>query len=159
MLVPFSSVVFLSFLSCLSTSPRAKSMQRVAPSRKASIRNSVDNALTAFMPTPLRPTDFLKASESYFAPVLILEAQSISFPRGMPLPKSRTVMLPSGVKVISICLPNPIANSSIQLSMTSFTRMYMPSSSDEPSPNLPMYIPGRSLMCSFQSKDFMLLSV
>ena len=31
------------------------------------------------MPTPFRPTDFLNASESYLAPVLIFEEQSKSF--------------------------------------------------------------------------------
>ena len=29
----------------------------------------------------------------------------------------------------------------------------MPSSEDEPSPSLPIYIPGRRRMCCFQSRD------
>ena len=35
----------------------------------------------------------------------------------------------------------------------------MPSSEDEPSPSLPIYMPGRRRMCSFQSRDLMLSSV
>src|SRR5688572_32684483 len=35
----------------------------------------------------------------------------------------------------------------------------MPSSGEEPSPNLPIYIPGRSRICSFQSRDLILSSV
>src|SRR5688500_13196111 len=35
----------------------------------------------------------------------------------------------------------------------------MPSSFDEPSPNFPMYIPGRSRICSRQSSDFILASL
>ncbi|EPJ32289.1 hypothetical protein CP061683_0113A, partial [Chlamydia psittaci 06-1683] len=33
----------------------------------------------------------------YFAPVLIFETQSIIFPRGIPRPESRTVMVESSV--------------------------------------------------------------
>ena len=51
----------------------------------ASFENS-DNALTAFEPTPFKPTDFWNTFVSYFAPVLILETQSSTFPRGIPLP-------------------------------------------------------------------------
>src|SRR5260221_11230738 len=35
----------------------------------------------------------------------------------------------------------------------------MPSSGDEPSPSLPIYIPGRRRICSFQSRDLILSSV
>ena len=45
-----------------------------------------DKALTALDPTPFKPTDFWNASESYFAPVFIFAAQSISLPNGIPLP-------------------------------------------------------------------------
>ena len=79
------------------------------------------------MPTPFSPTDFLKTFESYLAPVFILETQSISFPSGIPLPKSLTVTLLSLID-ISIDLPFPITYSSIELSITSFSKMYMPSS-------------------------------
>ena len=36
--------------------------------------------------TPFSPTDFWNAAVSYFPPVLILDTQSITFPRGIPLP-------------------------------------------------------------------------
>ena len=52
-----------------------------------------DRALAALVPTPFKPTDFLNTLESYLAPVLILETQSITFPSGIPLPKSLTVTL------------------------------------------------------------------
>ena len=45
-----------------------------------------ESALTALVPTPLSPTDFWKAPESYLPPVLILETQSITFPSGIPRP-------------------------------------------------------------------------
>ena len=48
--------------------------------------NFEDNALTAFVPTPLRPTDFLNALVSYLPPVFILETTSTNFPNGIPLP-------------------------------------------------------------------------
>ena len=35
----------------------------------------------------------------------------------------------------------------------------MPSSYAEPSPSFPIYIPGRILICSFQSNDLILSSV
>ena len=56
------------------------------PSRTLQMKNSVERALTALMPTPLRPTDFLKALESYLPPVFILDDTSTSFPRGTPRP-------------------------------------------------------------------------
>jgi hypothetical protein len=45
-----------------------------------------ESAFTAFCPTPLRPTAFWNVSLSYFAPVLMIETQSTSFPSGMPRP-------------------------------------------------------------------------
>ena len=43
-------------------------------------------AFTALVPTPLSPTDFLKARVSYFPPVFILETTSTTFPKGIPRP-------------------------------------------------------------------------
>ena len=60
--------------------------------------------MTALMPTPFNPTDFLNATESYFAPVFIFEAHSSTLPNGMPRPKSRTLMVESSM-VISMVLP------------------------------------------------------
>ena len=40
------------------------------------ILNIFDNAFTAFVPTPFRPTDFWNTSVSYFPPVMILDTQS-----------------------------------------------------------------------------------
>ena len=83
--VPFTSldeviseIIFLS--------PFEKSRHISFLSLKDLILNFSDNALTAFIPTPFNPTDFLNTSESYFPPVLILETQSSTFPRGIPLP-------------------------------------------------------------------------
>ena len=45
-----------------------------------------DRALTAFVPTPFKPTDFLNARVSYFPPVFILETTSTTLPSGIPLP-------------------------------------------------------------------------
>jgi hypothetical protein len=42
--------------------------------------------LTAFWPTPFKPTDFWKVSLSYLAPVLMIDTQSMSLPSGMPRP-------------------------------------------------------------------------
>ena len=61
-------------------------MHFLSPSRKASILKLIDNAFTALIPTPFNPTDFLKALESYFAPVFIFEATSINLPNGIPRP-------------------------------------------------------------------------
>ena len=82
--VPFSSLVFLLVLSIDCGSPQEYSILRVSPSLKDWISKLVERALTALIPTPFKPTDFLKASESYFAPVLIFEEQSNSFSRGIP---------------------------------------------------------------------------
>ena len=45
-----------------------------------------DKAFTALIPTPFSPTDFLKALESYLAPVFMREETSSSFPNGIPRP-------------------------------------------------------------------------
>ena len=45
-----------------------------------------DKALTALIPTPFRPTDFLNAFESYLPPVFILEETSFTLSRGIPRP-------------------------------------------------------------------------
>ena len=50
------------------------------------MKNCVERALTALMPTPLSPTDFLNALESYFPPVFMREETSTSLPRGTPRP-------------------------------------------------------------------------
>ena len=55
---------------------REKQMRRICPSRQAMISKWDERAFTALMPTPFRPTDFLKASPSYLPPVLILAAHS-----------------------------------------------------------------------------------
>ena len=85
MRVPFRLVVDSTFASSVS-SPNSKPARLIWPSRTLSTTNSVLSALTAFVPTPLRPTDFLKARLSYFPPVLILDTQSTTLPRGMPRP-------------------------------------------------------------------------
>ena len=64
--------------------PLENSSALVSPSRQAWISKKSESALTALMPTPLRPTDFLNASLSYFAPVLIWAAQSNSLPERNP---------------------------------------------------------------------------
>ena len=69
-----------------TTSAREKRIDFVFPSRNAWISKWSDSAFTALIPTPFRPTDFWNASESYFAPVLIFAAQSISLPNGIPRP-------------------------------------------------------------------------
>src|SRR5690606_40997512 len=42
-----------------------------------------ERAFTALVPTPFKPTDFLKALESYFPPVFILDTTSTTLPKGM----------------------------------------------------------------------------
>jgi hypothetical protein len=73
------------FMSCF-TMPWENLISRIFPSRKAEISKRSLRALTALMPTPLRPTLRWKASLSYFAPVLIWLAHSMSLPSGMPRP-------------------------------------------------------------------------
>ena len=84
-LVPFLLVVF-SMLQSSITEPRLHIIFLTSPSLIASAINFSDNALTAFIPTPLRPTDFLNTFESYLAPVFIFVTQSKSLPNGIPLP-------------------------------------------------------------------------
>ena len=72
--------------SCNVRFPNSNSALVIWLSRTDSTLKIEDNALTAFVPTPLSPTDFLKAWESYFPPVFILETTSTTFPRGIPLP-------------------------------------------------------------------------
>ena len=84
-------------------------------------RKLEDKAFTALVPTPFRPTDFWNAPESYLPPVLILDTQSITLPKGMPRPKSLTSTSFSPT-LISMRLPLPIINSSMELSIISFRR-------------------------------------
>ena len=83
--------------------------------------NVLDSALTALVPTPLRPTLNWNTSSLYLAPVLMRETHSTILPNGMPRPvKSRTTTeTPSMVSNTS--LPWPMMNSSMALSMTSFS--------------------------------------
>ena len=55
-------------------------------SRFDSTLKADDKAFTAFVPTPLSPTDFLKARESYLPPVFILETTSTTLLNGIPRP-------------------------------------------------------------------------
>ena len=74
------------------------------------------------VPTPLRPTLNWNTSLLYFAPVLMIETQSTTFPSGIPLPKSRTETSPLSMRM-SMRLPCPMMNSSMELSMSSFNRI------------------------------------
>ena len=76
-----------SFLSL----PTLNDASANCPSRWLRTRNVFERALTALVPTPLRPTLNWNTSSLYFAPVLILETQSTTLPSGMPRPKSRTL--------------------------------------------------------------------
>ncbi len=91
-------------------------------SRTDSTLKKEESALTALVPTPFNPTDFLKARVSYFPPVFILETTSTTFPSGMPRPKSRTFTSLSLI-LTSMVFPAPITNSSIELSITSFSKI------------------------------------
>ena len=83
--VPFlSSVLTISKSSFIV--PFEKTAFLTSPSLNDVTEKESDNALTAFVPTPFKPTDFLNASESYLPPVFILETQSKTFPKGIPLP-------------------------------------------------------------------------
>ena len=70
----------------LCSTPRSKVAVRTLPSRYELTVKRELSALTAFTPTPFRPTLFLKAFESYFPPVLSTLTASMSFPWGMPRP-------------------------------------------------------------------------
>ena len=67
-------------------SPNSKLTIFDFPSRTDSTLKEEDKAFTAFVPTPFRPTDFLKALVSYFPPVFIRETTSTTLPSGIPLP-------------------------------------------------------------------------
>ena len=67
-------------------SPRLNTARLIFPSLIDSTLKYSDSALTAFVPTPLSPTDFLNALESYFPPVFIFDTQSTTLPKGIPRP-------------------------------------------------------------------------
>ena len=83
--VPFFCGVFSKGKS-FTTSPLVNDTFLSSPSLMDSTEKSAESAFTALVPTPFKPTDFLKALESYLPPVFILETTSFTFPRGMPLP-------------------------------------------------------------------------
>ena len=87
----------LVILWSLIKTPFSNSEAFVLPSRYDCTLKVELKALTAFVPTPFNPTDFLKALESYFPPVFILLTQSFTFPKGIPRPKSRMVTLLSSI--------------------------------------------------------------
>jgi hypothetical protein len=76
--------------------------------------------LTALLPTPFRPTENWNTSSLNLPPVLILLTQSTTLPRGMPRPKSRTV-ISTPERLISMRSPWPMMNSSTLLSTTSLS--------------------------------------
>ena len=84
MYVPFSSSVG-SVLSEVII-PFSKVALLTMPSRYERTSKRELSAFTAFTPTPLSPTLFLKAFESYLPPVLRTLTASIIFPCGMPRP-------------------------------------------------------------------------
>jgi hypothetical protein len=73
-------VPFLCDDSCISGSSTKTPLSKMAvfalPSLKACTLKLSESALTALVPTPFNPTDFLKTLESYLAPVFILETTS-----------------------------------------------------------------------------------
>ena len=75
-----------SIKSWLIRFPCSNSAEADLLSRVDSTLKNDDNAFTAFVPTPFRPTDFLKAFESYLPPVFIFETTSTTLPSGIPLP-------------------------------------------------------------------------
>ena len=83
---------FVPFLLEVSSSkswlvrfPCSNSAEADLLSRVDSTLKKDDKALTALVPTPFSPTDFLKALESYFPPVFIFETTSTTLPKGIPL--------------------------------------------------------------------------
>ena len=82
--VPFLSSEL--FISSLTNTPNSKSADLLLPSLVDKTLKEEDNAFTAFVPTPLSPTDFLNALVSYFPPVFIFDTTSTTFPIGIPLP-------------------------------------------------------------------------
>jgi hypothetical protein len=69
-----------------SGTPRWKRAVRKRPSRQLVTSKSAESAFTAFVPTPLRPTENWKTSSLYLPPVLIWLTHSTSLPSGMPRP-------------------------------------------------------------------------
>ena len=117
--VPSAAPASLPLRSSISR-PCSKRARRYWPSRQLQTSKSDESALTAFVPTPLRPTENWKTSSLYLPPVLIWLTHSTTLPRGMPRPKSRTSIVgPS--REISTRLPAPMMNSSTALSMTSLS--------------------------------------
>ena len=102
------------------TEPRLHITFLTSPSLTASAINFSDNALTAFIPTPLRPTDFLNTFESYLAPVFIFVTQSKVYL--VEYLCHNLGLQPSVETFIWILLPWPITNSSIELSITSLRK-------------------------------------
>ena len=84
MYVPFSSAV--ASVASLCSWPRSNVAVRTLPSRNDFTVKCRLSAFTAFTPTPLRPTLFLNALESYLPPVLSTLTASMSLPWGMPRP-------------------------------------------------------------------------
>ena len=87
------NVISVPFLSVESTSlkssvirPCENSAIFALPSRIDFTLKNSESALTALVPTPFKPTDFLNAFESYLPPVFILETASTTFPKGIPRP-------------------------------------------------------------------------
>ena len=123
--VKLTVVPFLPEFSCISSSlttkPFENSTSLLLPSLIDLILKYDDRALTALDPTPFNPTDFLNTLESYFAPVLIFETTSTTFPKGIPRPKSLIVTL-SFLIEMSIDFPLPMTYSSIELSITSLSK-------------------------------------
>ena len=66
--------------------PRSNSAEADLLSRVDSTLKYSESAFTALVPTPLSPTDFLNARESYLPPVFILETTSTTLPNGIPRP-------------------------------------------------------------------------
>ena len=66
--------------------PWAKVAALKQPSRTDLTVKDSARALTALVPTPFSPTENSKTSLPYFAPVLIRETQSTTFPKGIPRP-------------------------------------------------------------------------
>jgi hypothetical protein len=93
-----------------------------SPSRWLRTVKLVERALTALVPTPLRPTLNWKTSSLYLAPVLICETHSTTCRAGCR-GRSRARHLAWPSRVISTRLPWPMMNSSMALSTTSLSRM------------------------------------
>ena len=66
--------------------PSRKNASENSPSRNARTSNSLERALTAFVPTPFMPAENWKASESNLPPVFISLTHSTTLPSGIPRP-------------------------------------------------------------------------